>query len=104
MLGTLSSSGRSIDHITIKCALLPGRLDSISYLSAIGISDIDVLREEFRSIILRISLLDSQLTRLPEGTLSVRLACNVYIIEGYILYHLNNRYHLDTDGHHICRS
>jgi hypothetical protein len=80
----MSSSGQSIDHIIFKCSVFSSypspstESGSSSSSSSRGDrggnrggdgteADMMILREELRSTILRLCLLDAQLPRLPEG-------------------------------------
>lgn len=70
VFATVSSSGVPIDHISFKCAPLIKRNDideNVQWQSADTLSKLSTVKEELRSAILKMGLLDTQLQKLPEG-------------------------------------
>lgn len=59
-----SKDNTPLDHIIVKCASLRRAFSSSEELSD---GDRTLLEEEFRSTILRLGMLDQQMTRVPEG-------------------------------------
>lgn len=62
---TETKDGKPLDHVTIKCthdAFGPNR-----HVADISRSHFSVLEEEFRSLVLRMGMLDQQMPKLPEG-------------------------------------
>lgn len=75
VVATVNQSGKAMDHISIKCSYANPYSSNTVYIDRgaeqirlTSEPDMSIVYEELRSCILRIGLLDSQLPKLPEGT------------------------------------